>query len=220
MTKTGYLTIDDAPSTDFLNKLDFLTERGIFAIWFCQGNFLEARPEMAIEAIKRGHWIGNHSYSHPHCSELPVDQIFAEIRATDAVIRDLYKRADLPRPHKLFRFPFGDKGGARRSDIQGLLPAVGFQQPPFRDVTYAPYLERGYAADADCAWTVESYEYRVPSADDNLALLRAPHDRTGGSIDDASSADILLIHDHPATTQLFIQIIDRLMRSGVEFTLP
>ena len=220
MKKRIYLTIDDGPSATTPEKLDWLSERDIPAILFCIGSHIAAQPDVVVDAIRRGFWIGNHAYSHRRFSQLDSETWRNEIVATDALIDIAHLHARIPRARKLFRFPFGDKGGTRRSDAQGLLRALGFQQPPFQGITYGPYLERGYAADADCAWTVESYEYRVPSVDDNLAMLRAPHARTGGSIDDASSADILLIHDHPATMQLFAQIIDHLTCSDVEFTLP
>src|SRR3990172_9835105 len=103
MNKTAYLTIDDAPSPDFLNKLDFLDAKGITAVWFCQGNYMEQRPHMTIEAIRRGHIIGNHSYSHPHFTDLSLDQARAEIRSTDSILDELYHRAGVARRHRFFR---------------------------------------------------------------------------------------------------------------------
>ena len=220
MTKTIYLTIDDGPSAATAEKLEWLSDRRIPAILFCIGSHIAAQPDVLVDAITRGFWIGNHAYSHRRFSQLDAEAWRDEIAATEALIEAAHARARAPRVRKLFRFPFGDKGAARRAEIQRVLRAEGFRQPPFPGVTYAQYLERGYAADADCYWTVESYEYNVPSADDNLVRLRVPHGRTGGSIDDASSNDVLLIHDHPETTQIFFEILERLARSGVHFALP
>src|SRR5689334_572664 len=103
MAGIAYLTIDDSPSLDFMNKLDFLDAHDIRAIWFCQGNYMEQRPQMIIDALLRGHIIGNHSYSHPHFSDISLDQAFAEIRATDAVLDELYQRSGTERRHRLFR---------------------------------------------------------------------------------------------------------------------
>jgi peptidoglycan/xylan/chitin deacetylase (PgdA/CDA1 family) len=149
MTKFAYLTIDDAPSPDFLNKLNFLDAKGIRAVWFCQGNYMEQRPEMMLEAIRRGYIIGNHSYSHPHFSDLSLDQCYAEIRATHAIIDELYQRSGVARPHYFFRFPYGDKGDslndaldiadaggqAHRDAVQAYLRKLGYVQPAFTDIT-------------------------------------------------------------------------------------
>jgi len=37
-SKTACLTIDDAPSVDMSWKVEYLSQRGIPAIWFCRGN--------------------------------------------------------------------------------------------------------------------------------------------------------------------------------------
>lgn len=244
MSKTGYLTIDDAPSIDFLNKLDFLTERGIFAVWFCQGNYLEARPEMALEAIKRGHWIGNHTYSHPHCSELNVDQIFAEIRATDAVINDLYKRAGVQRPHKLFRFPYGDKGDGRfgdvtaitdsdgqrrRAAIQSYLRLLGYEQFPFRDITYSYYKTFGLLDDIDWFWTYDSHDWApsvspsphgIDTQDKVLAFMDSEDPEHGRGINTLGSAEIVLQHDYADNGPLFQRLINRFAEKGIAFSTP
>src|SRR5262245_30227876 len=106
----AYMTIDDGPSLDFLKKLDLLEKNHIPAVWFCQGNYLEQRPDMAIEAIQRCYVIGNHAYSHPSFEQISADQGYAEIRATDAIIAELYDRAGVPQKHHYFRFPYGNKG--------------------------------------------------------------------------------------------------------------
>ena len=50
--KNVYLTIDDAPSKDFREKIDFLISKNIPAIIFCVGNKIEDRSEDVIYAIK------------------------------------------------------------------------------------------------------------------------------------------------------------------------
>lgn len=244
MSKTVYLTIDDAPSSDSLHKLNYLTDRGIFAVWFCQGNFLEARPLLAREIIKRGHWIGNHTYSHPYCSALPVDQVFAEIRSTEAVINDLYRLSGVSRPHKLFRFPYGDKGDGRfgnppgtpdvdkekrRAAIQSYLRLLGYVQFPFRDVTYPFYHSFGLLEDVDWYWTYDSFDWTTvvsePPEDYGtperiLARLDEDHADSGRGLNSPVSADIVLVHDYPANGDLFERIIDRLIEKGVTFAVP
>lgn len=244
MAKTGYFTIDDAPSPDFLNKLEILGERGIKAICFCQGNFLEARPAMALEAIRRGHWIANHTYSHPHCSTLTVDQVFAEIRAADAVIDDLYGQAGVPRPYKLFRFPYGDKGDGRFGDftalrdaqgerrhaeIQGYLRRLDYVQFPFRDVTYEYMRAFGLLDDVDWYWTYDSHDWAlivrdppdgIDSPEKVLARMDEVAPERGRGLNTPGSAEILLQHDYADNGDLFRRLLDRMLEKGVEFALP
>ena len=218
--KDIYLTIDDGPSATTVQKVEWLAERRVPAMLFCIGSHLVTHMDSAVDAIRRGFWIGNHAYSHRRFSTLDLDVWRDELRATEALITAAYAQAGTERRHKLFRFPFGDKGGPRHADIQALLRDEGFAQPSFRGVAYGQYIARGYDRDADCSWTVESYEYRIQPAADNLALLRAPHPRTGGSVEDPSSADILLIHDHAATTDVFFAILDGLLTMDLRFVLP
>ena len=81
--KVGYLTIDDAPSEDFRNKVKHLVEKEIPAIFFCRGDYLVERSEDVILAIKKGFVIGNHSYNHARFSEIPLKECFHQIKQTD-----------------------------------------------------------------------------------------------------------------------------------------
>jgi len=109
--KIAYLTIDDCPSIDMKRKVNFLLEKRIPAIWFCRGELLEKRQQVVIYAIRKGFVIGNHSYDHPHFSEIPLEECFRQIKVTDELIEAVYEKAGIERPAKVFRFPWGDKGG-------------------------------------------------------------------------------------------------------------
>ncbi|MBN1888244.1 MAG: polysaccharide deacetylase family protein [Thermoflexales bacterium] len=52
--KIAYLTIDDAPSPMMREKVDYLVRKKIPAVWFCIGEFLDRRPELALYAIQNG----------------------------------------------------------------------------------------------------------------------------------------------------------------------
>jgi len=110
MNKKIYLTIDDSPSKDFRENLDYLIEHKIPAVFFCIGNRMEAGWEDLKYAINQGYLIGNHSYTHPHFSDLDVERAKEEIQKTDALIDRLYLEAGQPDYDRLFRFPYGDKG--------------------------------------------------------------------------------------------------------------
>ncbi|WP_257387103.1 polysaccharide deacetylase family protein [Tahibacter caeni] len=60
-----WLTIDDGPSDDTPALLDLLDRHDAKACFFLVGERAEARPELVREIARRGHEIGNHSYSHP-----------------------------------------------------------------------------------------------------------------------------------------------------------
>ena len=150
MTQVGYLTIDDSPTEDFLNKVNLLSSMEIPAIFFCRGNRLEERPDDAISAIKKGYVLGNHSYSHPHFSELTLKECFQEIKQTDEILDKIYRDAEVTRPAKLFRFPYGDKGSKTDAEhgwpddenkklfmqgIQNYLKRLGYHQPIFQNIS-------------------------------------------------------------------------------------
>lgn len=241
MNKIAYLTIDDSPSPDFMNKLDFLDSHNIKAVWFSQGNYMDLRPEWIIDAIRRGHLIGNHSYSHPHFSELNLDQAYAEIRATHHIIEELYEQAGVKRPVRYFRFPYGDKGdlrngnalgaftpeGKQRHDaIQAYLRKLGYEQPPFPDVTYDYIRNAGVFDDADMFWTYDSFDWvvmtggefhGVSGVDGVMARLDQDMPNDWRGLNSGNSAEIVLTHDHDVPENIFIKEMTRMIEKGLQF---
>ena len=244
INKVAYLTIDDSPSQDMRQKLDFLVGHNIPAIFFCRGDFLEARPHLAIEAIQRGFIIANHAYDHPHFSDLSLDAAFDQIQRTDAIVERLYAEAGVPRPAKLFRFPYGDKGGLqydhvllpytgegarRKAAIQDFLRRLGYYQPAFEGITYRYYREAGLLDDLDWYWTYDVVEWSVYAEQplyeiDSLAKVFARMDEDvpegGRGLNSAGSEEIILTHDHHESTEIFFPIIKRLVDKGLVFKLP
>jgi peptidoglycan/xylan/chitin deacetylase (PgdA/CDA1 family) len=244
VTKIAYLTIDDAPSPDFMYKLNFLDSLGVRAVWFCQGNNMEERPEMVIEAIKRGHIIGNHTYSHPHCSDLSLDQVYAEIRATHAIIEELYQQSGIQRPARFFRFPYGDKGDdlrgdplaaptpagkARREAIQAYLRRLGYVQPKFPDITYGYYHKAGLLNEADWYWTYDTHDWifvvddpphGIDSVEKILERLDEDAPEEWRGLNYPASADIVCTHDHAVNQAAFTAEVNRMIEKGIEFRMP
>jgi len=231
--KVAYLTIDDGPSKDFKEKVDFLLSKNIPAIFFCRGDFSEQRPDAVIYAIKKGFIIGNHSYSHSTFSDLTLEQCFEEIQKTDRMIDNLYKKAGVKRPAKFFRFPHGDKGALNNSGafepIQRFLRKLGYAQPRFEKITYKYY--RGFLDDADWYWTYDVLEYAVLEKEyrqlygiDSLekVLERMDEDVPEGNrgLNYPKSEEIILVHDHHETTNMFKPIIERLLAKGIIFKPP
>lgn len=100
-----HLTFDDGP--DPINTpqlLDELKQSGILATFFVVGKKLETSlgQELIHRAAAEGHQIGNHTYSHPHMTELAEDRIREEISRTEQLIGDANKGVKILRP------PYGE----------------------------------------------------------------------------------------------------------------
>ncbi len=64
-TEGVFLTFDDGPRPEVTPwVLDQLDKYGAKATFFCLGKNVEMFPELFAEIKKRGHTVGNHSYSH------------------------------------------------------------------------------------------------------------------------------------------------------------
>ncbi|HPF53972.1 MAG TPA: polysaccharide deacetylase family protein [Eubacteriales bacterium] len=98
------LTIDAAWSTD---KTEFilktLEEYDVKATFFLCGVWVEAYPDYVKEIAKKGHEIGNHTKTHPHCSKLSAAEIETELKVLDDEIERLTGERCT-----LFRAPFGE----------------------------------------------------------------------------------------------------------------
>lgn len=113
MQKKIYLTIDDSPSSSFRSNLDYLIANNIPAVFFCIGNLMQAHWNDILYAIEQGYMIGNHSYTHPHFSDITLEDAKREIRRTDKLIDKAYREAGVEYYDRLFRFPYGDKGDGK-----------------------------------------------------------------------------------------------------------
>ena len=67
--KGVWLTLDDGPDPrDTPAILDLLDAHGAKATFFVIGKKAEQHPELIREIVRRGHQIGNHTWSHPQAS--------------------------------------------------------------------------------------------------------------------------------------------------------
>ncbi|MBN2005875.1 MAG: polysaccharide deacetylase family protein [Anaerolineae bacterium] len=185
--KRAYLTIDDAPSRDFMPKMEYLHRRNIPAIFFCEGKRIRGNEEALQAAIQRGFLLGNHSYSHPHFSDLPVEECQQEILKTDELMDSLYRSAGVERPAKYFRFPYFDAGDSasgtayesgqsapsemlqrkyddKRQKLQEYLRELGYRRPPFEGVN-SRYFGPALFSGVDVRCTYDQAEYWWNKAD-------------------------------------------------------
>jgi len=114
------LTFDDGPHTINTPKLlDTLKQAGILATFFVVGKNLENShgKELIQRAAAEGHQIGNHSYSHPDLTKLPVEKVRDEISHTDQLIGSANKGLKILRP------PYG----AHNSTVDQVAHDLGYK---------------------------------------------------------------------------------------------
>jgi peptidoglycan-N-acetylglucosamine deacetylase len=80
-----------------------LRDRGVKATFFAVGEQLRAHPSLAERAHAEGHWIGNHTLTHPRPLGAVGECAWHEIEATQEAI------GALAHPDRLFR-PSGEGG--------------------------------------------------------------------------------------------------------------
>ncbi|MFJ9084335.1 polysaccharide deacetylase family protein [Streptomyces sp. NPDC102384] len=111
-TCTGYvgLTFDDGPSSSTPALLDTLRQNGLRATMFNEGQYAAANPSLVRTQVAAGMWVGNHSYTHPHLTQLGQAQIDSEISRTQQAIANA--GGGTPR---LFRPPYGETNATVRA---------------------------------------------------------------------------------------------------------
>lgn len=83
--------------------LDIMRENEVKATFFLTGTWAEKYPEWVKEIVAEGHEVGNHTYSHPHMSQLSYQQIEKELKKAGDIIYSLSGKHTA-----LFRPPFGE----------------------------------------------------------------------------------------------------------------
>ena len=233
---TAYLTIDDIPTKQTPKIIDFLVSLNIKPIMFCWGQRLEEYRNEAIYALKKGAILQNHSYSHPHFSELSFEEAKKEILRNEELLESIYAEAGVKRPYKLFRFPYGDQGEANKEKLQQFLREQGFAHIDDRAFDDIMYVQKGQKEDTDVYWTFDYAEYNIrPGSsftfDDVIDRVNgflgsqsAQPFESGKAPEGAVSKNIILIHDHTETEECcpgyFEKQIKLVLECGVRFVDP
>jgi len=228
--KSVYVTIDDGPSSNTLKLVSYLKSNNIPAIFYCCGKNIEKYKKSIVLAIKEGFIIGNHSYSHPHFSEISLEEAYEEIRKTENLIDECYVLAKKNRPAKIIRFPYGDRGAGNSgteitagkirlrfplSDgqeekvtlLQNLLKKEGFTRPEFIGL---------YDPEIDSMWSLHTVDYYEECLDKEAASLKI----FSKIFKDAAENAVLLLHDKNFNYQLVKERLDFLCKEKVHFILP
>ncbi|NLK45918.1 MAG: polysaccharide deacetylase family protein [Treponema sp.] len=237
---TAYLTIDDVPSKITPSIVDYLSQKQIEPIMFCWGKRVQNNKKNAIYALQHKMLLQNHSFTHPRFSDLSLDQSIEEIEKTETVLESLYKEAGVTRPFKLFRFPFGDKGGQNEDALQDYLKNHGFTQLDHSGILPSEYekidIPKNQADCFDVKWTFDYAEYQVRpnagfSVEDSISRANVrfgtpygDHPKNGAAPAKVKAEQIILIHDHEETEAMhknyFEDLINALLLRGMRFVKP
>jgi endo-1,4-beta-xylanase len=111
--RSGYvgLTFDDGPISGTTTQLlDALRTAGARATFFNVGNKVQPNAALTRSQIDAGMWVGNHSWSHPHLTQMSSAQITSELTQTQQALQQATGQTP-----KLFRPPYGETNATVRS---------------------------------------------------------------------------------------------------------
>lgn len=109
------ITFDDGPHPTLTPQLlDMLKQRGIHATFFVIGSMAKEHPEILQRALREGHEIGNHSYTHPNLGKMSDDGVRRELTGTKDVITNA-----ISRPVTLMRPPYGSITNVQKKLVHG-----------------------------------------------------------------------------------------------------
>lgn len=226
---SAVLTIDDIASKNTPAIVDYLHEKHIRAVMFAEGQRVEKFYKEAVYALKKGMIVGNHSFHHPAFSSISLEEGIKEIEECEKLLDQLYLDAGVERKYRPFRFPYGDKGGEKKDNLQQYLRESGFHKLVDTQITYAWWSEHGLNRDIDTFWTFDFAEYNIRKGSD--FTLRNVWDRIndedpkqGAPLFGKDHRHIILLHAHDETEALvpkyYKQFIEYLLDRGLSFEQP
>ena len=94
------MTFDDGPNKTLTPKLlDLLASHHMKATFFVVGENAAEYPDIMKRAVREGHEIGNHSWSHPNLGKMSDESVRRELKRTDeAITSAIGTRTTLMRP--------------------------------------------------------------------------------------------------------------------------
>ena len=132
--KTIALTFDDGPHPKYTAQiLELLAHYNIRATFFVVGQNLEFFPTAAKQLIASGNEIGNHTYTHPHMSNLDASGLQKEINKTNALLEKMGAK-----PAALFRPPEGKRSSPHLTVISDMQYKTVLWSVDTRDWAHTP----------------------------------------------------------------------------------
>ncbi|MFI9101698.1 polysaccharide deacetylase family protein [Streptomyces fildesensis] len=102
------LTFDDGPSPQYTPQvLDVLRAHSVHATFFVCGDNVGLYPDVVRRIAAEGHTVGNHTWSHPHLSDLSAADVRDQMQRTQDAVTKTGVHAPV-----LFRAPYGDFAAA------------------------------------------------------------------------------------------------------------
>lgn len=200
------LVIDDGPTQVTSTLIDALEASGHRAVLFVLGCNISGNEAVLVDAIRRGFALGNHSFMHPHFSEISVEVARDEIVRTDTLIDALYATAGVTRHGRWFRFPYLDTGGVNYEEFQSLLAELQFTVPD----TVRSRLSPVDRVRFDWPTTVSTRDWALPSQPDFRA-----------SVMTAVTGDVIEYHDKVETVGPYIDnLISALRARSLRAAIP
>jgi len=227
----AYLTIDDSPSKNTRELVDFLAARNIPAILFVRGALMEQNPAAIEYAIHNGIIIGNHSYAHKPAGEMEPQEWADDMGLCDHLIDAAYARCGVERPAKYYRFPYIDRGDGQKIEqideasvteneqtkvLQHYLKEQGFVQP-FQN------MPPSYPSDAaDCLYSYTARDWMLNDKHRGMHDIKTREDliarvANDDSLGKAAHPHVLLLHDQDGMTGDAIALIEYFCDHGFEF---
>lgn len=94
--------------------LDILDKYEVKSTFFLVGQWVDKYPDSVKEIASRGHDVGNHSDTHPHMTQLSIEQMQSEITQCNEKIKSL-----IGKEPTLFRPPYGDYNNEVVKSVMG-----------------------------------------------------------------------------------------------------
>jgi peptidoglycan/xylan/chitin deacetylase (PgdA/CDA1 family) len=108
-----------AGANSFVKILEIAKNHNIKTTFFITGNFAEKFPDLVRQAAGQGHEIFNHTFSHPHLTQMTDEQIENELIQAEQIISNITGAATLP----YFRPPYKE----RDKRVLAIARGLGYQ---------------------------------------------------------------------------------------------
>ncbi|MFC0864819.1 polysaccharide deacetylase family protein [Sphaerimonospora cavernae] len=115
------LTFDDGPAEHTETLLKVLKKYKAKATFFMIGNRVKKNLKLVGQVAKDGHEIGNHSWDHKYFTDLTSQEIYAEVRDTQRIIKKATGKDPV-----MFRAP----GGLYPDEAREIVAKFGMVQVP------------------------------------------------------------------------------------------
>jgi len=222
------LTLDDLPlvSANYFTRaeqarqfraiLDAIEKHGARGVFFANGERIRPQDEPLLdELVRRGHLVGNHTFSHPSLNDVPVEEYQADVLQNDRALARWIKAP------KYFRYTFLQTGVTRavRDQVARFLKAEGYRAVPVTidtddwdfNLEYTRAVKRG--ATEEAAAVVRRYRDTVAR---NAATGRAEaRGKLGRDI-----AHVLLLNMNLLNADALDPLLADLAAAGFSFATP